>query len=181
MNLMEMITGASGSPLGQLSKKFNLSESDVGGIVGSLIPALTNGIKKNVSQSGGLESLLGALNKGKHDRYLDDPEAISSNEAVQDGNGILGHLLGSKEVSRELANRTSKKTGIGSDILKKVLPLVAGVTMGALKKQGSNSGILGSLTKKKSSSGLSSLLGLLDADGDNSPIDDILGIASKLF
>jgi hypothetical protein len=181
MNLMDAILNSGGSPVSQISRKLGMGEADVTTAIAGLLPALTNGIKKNVSQQGGIESLLGALNRGGHERYLEDPEAISREDAVSDGNGILSHLLGSKDVSRQLADRTSKNTGLGSDILKKVLPLAAGLAMGALSKQGNRSGFLSGLKESRSSSGLGSLVSLLDADGDGSPIDDILGIAGKLF
>lgn len=181
MNLMDAILSSQGSPVSQISRKFGIGESDVTKAITNLLPALTNGIKRNVSQKGGLESLLGALTKGGHERYLDDPEAISRDEAVSDGNGILGHLLGSKDVSRQLANRTAKKTGLTAGLLKKILPLAAGLAMGALNKQGNKSGTLPGLKKSRSKSTLGSLVSLLDADGDGSPIDDILGIAGKLF
>lgn len=212
MNLMEAILGGSGSPVSSMAKQFGLDEGDVTKVIQQMIPALTNGVKKNVQQ-GGLEGLLGALNKGNHDRYLDSPDALLN--ATDDGNGILGHIFGSKNTSRALADRTSKTTGISAGILKKMLPLIAALVMGSLKKQGSNSGLLdqllGSLTgggrasspssagglgglggllgkifgRKKaaasSSSPLDALGGLLDADGEGSPIDDILGMVKKAF
>lgn len=181
MNLMDAILNSGGSPVSQISRKFGLGEADVTKAIAGLLPALTNGIKKNVTQKSGIEGLLGALKSGRHERYLEDPDAITRDEAVSDGNGILGHLLGSKDVSRQLASRTSKSTGLDSSILKKILPLVAGLAMGALNKQGKKSGALTGLKKTRSSSGLGSLLSLLDSDGESSPIDDILGLAGKLF
>ena len=212
MNLMEAILGGNGSPVSTMARQFGLNEDDVAKAVQQMIPALTNGVKKNVQQKGGLESLLQALNQGSHDRYLDNPDALLKPEAVDDGNGILGHIFGSKETSRELAKRTSRTTGISSDILKKMLPLIAGLVMGSLKKQGGNSGLLDQLLgglagggrsvssagggllgkllggllggrrkKKASSSPLDALTGLLDADGEGSAIDDILGMARKMF
>ncbi len=212
MNLMEAILGGGGSPVSSLAKQFGLGEDDVTKVIQQMIPALTNGVKKNVQQ-GGLEGLLGALNSGNHDRYLDDASALQGEEAVDDGNGILGHIFGSKNTSRTLADRTSKTTGISAGILKKMLPLIAALVMGSLKKQGSNSGLLdqllGSLTgggRVRSSSGglgglggllgkifgrkraaasssspLDALTGLLDADGEGSPIDDLLGMAKNLL
>lgn len=181
MNLMEAILSGGGSPLSQISRQLGLSEEQVKQVTAQYIPALTNGIKKNVTQEGGLEGLMKALNKGRHDRYLDDAEALGSEQAVLDGNGILGHLLKSKDTSRQLAAKTAEKTGLDLGILKKALPLIAGVVMGALRKQGGNAGIL----TKKPQGGLSSVLGsltsLLDADGEDSPIDDLLGLAKKFF
>jgi len=212
MNLLDAILGGGGSPVTTMAKQFGLDEGDVTKVIQQMIPALTNGVKKNVARKGGLENLLQALNKGGHDRYLDNPGALASTKAVDDGNGILGHIFGSKDTSRELAKRTAKTTGISAEILKKMLPLIAGLVMGSLKKQGGNSGLLdqllGSLTggnrstsssgggllggllgslfggtrkKRASSSALDALTGLLDADGEGSAIDDILGMARKMF
>jgi len=46
-------------------------------------------------------------------------------KTVQDGNGILGHIFGSKDVSREVAARASAQSGVGADVLKKLLPIGA--------------------------------------------------------
>jgi hypothetical protein len=186
MNLMEAILNGKGSPLSKIAGKFGLSEDSTAEVVKQFLPALTNGMKKNISKDQkGLDGLLNALKKGNHDRYLDDPDVFNSNEATRDGNGILGHLFGKKETSRQLARKTADKTGLDFGTLKKMLPLIAGLAMGALKKQGgrgSGGGLLGQLLGGgKSSSSLGGLLSLLDADGDGSPIDDILGFAKKLF
>ena len=184
MNLMEAILNGNASPLSKLANKFGVDENTMTQVVQQYIPALTNGIKRNVAKKRGLDGLLEALNTGNHDRYLDDPRALQADDAVDDGNGILGHLFKTKKTSRTLADRTAKKTGLGADILKKILPLVAGLVMGALKKQGGKSGLLEQLLGGGgggSSSGLGSLMSLLDADGETSAIDDLLGFAKKLF
>jgi len=50
---------------------------------------------RNTRQPGGLESLLGALQSGKHQRHVEDPSTLANEETIQDGNGILlGGLLG---------------------------------------------------------------------------------------
>ena len=209
MNLMEAILGGNGSPVSSMARQFGLEEGQVTQVIQQMIPALTNGVKKNIQKKSGLEGLLQALNKGNHDRYLDDSDALLN--ATDDGNGILKHILGSKDMSRALADRASRTTGVSSGILKKMLPLIAALVMGSLKKQGSSSGMLDQLLggilgggrstsrasagggllggilggllggRKKSAapSGLDALTGLLDADGEGSVIDDLLGLAKK--
>ena len=90
---------------------------------------------------------------------------------------------GSKEVSRQVASHASQQTGVSSDILKKMLPVVATMVMGGLSKQsntggGALAGLLGGASKQQSG-GQSLLTSFLDADGDGSVADDLLGMFLK--
>ncbi len=109
---------------------------------------------------------------------------LGNTDTITDGNGILGHLFGSKDVSRNVATRASANTGIGADILKKMLPMVASLAMGALSQKAAGSPMQGAQAQEQNqgqSSGLGGLASLLDFDGDGSIADDLLGIAAKKF
>jgi len=135
-NLFDMIAGAAGgSAMKQVSQQFGLSESQTQGALKALLPAISGGLKRNAAEPQGLEALLGALDKGNHDEYLDRPERLAEPSTVDDGNAILGHLLGSKEMSRQVASQASARTGVDTGILKKMLPVVAAMAMGSLSKQ----------------------------------------------
>ena len=180
MNLLDAIVNAQGSPVQQMSNNFGVDEQAVTNAIGQFLPALTNGMKRNIDQ-GGLDNLMNALNHGGHDRYLDNPGALTQPQAVSDGNNILGHLLGSKQVSRELAQRTSQQTGLSTDLLKQMLPMVAGIAMGAMKKRTQQQGLDRLSSSTSDSASLGPLMSLLDADGDGSVIDDVLGIAARFL
>jgi len=135
-NLFDMIAGAAGgSAMKQVGQQFGLSESQTQGALKALLPAISGGLKRNAAEPQGLEALLGALDKGNHDEYLDRPERLAEPSTVDDGNAILGHLLGSKEMSRQVASQASARTGVDTGILKKMLPVVAAMAMGSLSKQ----------------------------------------------
>ncbi len=70
-------------------------------------------------------SFKNALKNGNHQEYLKKPELMSSAESLQDGNNILGHLLGSKDVSRNVAAQAAESTGIDASLIKKALPMIA--------------------------------------------------------
>ena len=136
MNLLETILSASGgSAITEIAKKLNLDAGQAGDILKHLAPALGRGIQRNTSTQGGLDSLINALGKGSHDRYLDDPRAVTQDDAINDGNGILGHIFGSKDVSRKVATHASKQTGISDSLIKKMLPMVAALAMGCTKQE----------------------------------------------
>jgi hypothetical protein len=183
MNLLETILSASGgAPVRGLAQNFGLEENQASSALQALLPALSSGLKNNVASSGGLESLLGALSKGNHQQYLEQPNRLGQTETVQEGNAILGHLLGSKDVSRQVASRASSQTGLPVDMLKKMLPLVATMAMGALSKNTAQQGIQRSSAAAMPGGDLMGMLGpMLDADGDGSVADDLLGLAGKFF
>src|SRR4030095_13511229 len=103
MNLLELLLNAKdGGPVGQLASQFGLSQDQTTSAVQNLLPALAGGLQRHINE-GGLDSLVRALAKGQHHRYLEDPSTLSSDGPREDGNGILGHILGSKDVSRQVA------------------------------------------------------------------------------
>lgn len=181
--IMDMIKEAQGgAAIQNLASQFGLGQHEASSAVKSLLPALTVGLQKNVQRPGGAESLLGALKQGNHQKYIQNPEAIVRPEAVAEGNGILGHILGSKETSRQVAAQAAQQSGVDSGVLKKMLPVVATMVMGSLSQKSEGSGLLSSLTGgSQSSSGAASLLsGLLGGGSDDSG-GGIMDIAKKLF
>jgi hypothetical protein len=191
MNLMDMVLNSNGGGVvKELSKSFGLGESDTQGVVKSLMPSIARGLKNNASNEGGLENLLGALSKGNHQQFLDNPSTLGKSETTQEGNSILSHILGSKDVSRNVASHAAQQTGQDSGMIKKMLPMIAATAMGALSKQnpGSSSGgamgLLGSFLgggKKSSGSSLGALGSFLDADNDGDVLDDVLKLGKKFF
>lgn len=181
MNLIEMLMNSHGNAaVGELGSRFGLDESQTKAALQFLVPALSNGLQRNVASQGGVESLLGALSSGNHSQYLDNPQLLNDEEATQTGNGILGHLLGSKEASREVAANASAQTGIGSDILKQMLPLVATMVMGSLRKRSDDSGYLERPGSPAQPEGfLSMLTPLLDSNRDGRVADDVLGMIGR--
>lgn len=179
MNLMDMILDSqNGDLVRQVANNFQLDEGQARSAVGALVPALTRGIGRNVSSGQGLHDLVGALSRGSHARYIDNPAEAVSQGGIDEGNGILGHIFGSKEVSRNVAAKAAEQSGVSSGILKKMLPMLASAAMGALAKQGFGS----SAAANQPSSGLGGLLaGFLDADKDGSVFDDLLGMAGRLM
>lgn len=178
--ILDAILGAGGGgALNQIARQFGLPQGQAQSAIEALLPALTGGLRNNVQQEGGLDSLLGALTSGSHQQYLDDPSTLANESTTLDGNAILGHLLGSKDVSRQVAANASAQTGIGADLLKQMLPVVASLAMGALSKQTVSASSQGN----NAAGGVMDMLGgLLDRNGDGSVADDVLkGIAGRIF
>ena len=137
------------------------------------MPALAAGVQRNTHDEGGLGSLISALSSGNHGQYIDNPTNLEHQSAVAEGNGILGHLFGSKDVSRDVASRAAAQTGLDADVLKRMLPLAATLMMGALSKQSGNGSSLAP-GLGGSGGGLAAMLTpLLDKNRDGSIVDDV--------
>jgi len=175
MNLLDLLDSVGGQQsLGNLASTLGLDASKTNDLVGALAPALMGAMKKQTSSQDGLAGLKNALQSGKHQAYLNNPESMSSPQTVQDGNNILGHLLGSKDVSRNVAAQAAQTTGIDASLIKQALPLLAGLAMGAMSKS-SNAGQ--SLDNPDSAGDLfGSLMG-----GDGIDMDHVLNLAKKFF
>ena len=178
MNILEtVLQAAGGSAVSTIAKNFGIIGSQASQVIGQLIPALSRGVQKNTQSTEGLDDLISALRAGKHSSYIDNPGDLLKNNNIDDGNKILGHLFGDKQVSREVASRAANNTGVDSSIIKKMLPIIASLAMGAMSKKSAQVGI-----NSPQSSGVSDLLsGFLDSDGDGSIADDLLGMAGKFL
>lgn len=202
INLFDMLTQTNnGAAVQQVGQQTGLQPDMAQAAIKALSPAIAGGLQRNVQQPGGLQSLLGALQNGQHEQYLDQPESLAQPNAIADGNAILGHLLGSKDTSRAVAAQAAQKTGLSEQVLKSVLPMVASMAMASLSKQtkkpdmagalagmlsgqqpqpaqggigGLLGGLLGGQSKAQAQTGAMGMLGgLLDADGDGNAVDDI--------
>ena len=169
-----LMNAAGGGAVQEVGQQFGLSEDQTGSALGQLVPALMAGLQRNTSQQGGMEALLGALSQGNHAQYLDSPELLGEDATQEDGNSILGHVFGSKDVSRAVAGRAAEQTGIGADILKKMLPVVATMVMGGLSKQNAAA----------SGSGIGAgnfLSSLLDQSRGGSMADEVAGLLGRFM
>jgi len=179
MGLLDTIMSASkGGALQMAAKQFGLDDSGAESLLGKIMPALAGGLKQNVQSTGGLESLTKALSSGNHQRFLDDPAALQDGSAATEGNAILGHLFGSKDVSRQVAASAAEETGIDVSVIKRFLPIAAATAMGALSKETSNGANLAS----SGADAAGGLLGkLLDSEGGSGALKTLFSLKKKLF
>jgi hypothetical protein len=154
------------------------------------MPMVAAGLQHEATTKGE-EGLSTALGSGQHEAYLTQPTALADPSTITDGNAILGHIFGTKDVSRQVADNAAQKTGIDPALLRKMLPIVAAIVMATLARRakaagtGQSSGDGGRNIPTPSptpapaprTGGLGSILGsLLDKDRDGSVIDDIGGM-----
>jgi len=180
MNILDSILNhQDGAAVQQLAQQFGIGNDQTISALSALVPQLASGVQQNLQQPGGLQSLLGALASGGHDQYLNDTSRLGAPSTIDDGNGILGHLLGSKSVSHEVTANAAAQTGISQDVLKQMLPLVATLVMGSLARQTSQAGAAPAAAQ--SSGMMGEVASMLDANHDGSAMDDVVGMVGKFL
>ncbi len=176
MKITDLLFDKSNSnAISEFANNFGVNDSQAKDAISSLANSLSRGLGENTQDERGMGGLFDALNKGNHFRYLDDPSLLGRKETTNEGNDILGHIFGNKDVSRHVAKRASKETGLSSSLLKKMLPVVASMVMGALGKKM----LGGGGRSRQESTGF--LTKIFDRDRDGSMVDDVLGMAFKAF
>ena len=132
MNLTQLLVTQQN--VDEISARFGLTEEQTLEAMNAVLPAFSEGLKRQTNSAGGAADFLMALSSGHHQQYADQPGMAMDPDGVSEGNAILGHLFGSKDVSRAVASHAAASTGISSSMFKELLPALASMIMGALFK-----------------------------------------------
>ena len=176
-------------PLGQLASRLGTDEQTAGAAAQQAIPALLNGLHANAQDPAGAASLEGAL--AQHSGGLVEGGVDLDQVDPDDGQRIVGNIFGGQSdgVAQTLGSHLGGVGGDQSDLVRRLLPLLAPVVMSYLAKQmggGAGGGLLGSLLggamgggAPAGGGGIGGLLGgMLGGGGQQAggnPMGDMLG------
>ncbi|GEO85155.1 DUF937 domain-containing protein [Ciceribacter naphthalenivorans] len=130
-----MLRAQNGTGMDAMASQFNLAQEQVTKAMAALMPAFSSGFKRNTANPYDFSALIGAMASGGYAKYFEDMSKAFTPQGIADGNQVLEKLFGSKEVSRAVAAQAAQLTGIGQEVLKQMLPVMADTIMGGLFKQ----------------------------------------------
>lgn len=134
--LFEMMMKAQdGNAMDAMAKQFGLAQEQVQQAMAALMPAFSTGLKRSVTNPYDFSSLMTAAASGNYAQYFEDLTKAFSPKGIADGNNVLALIFGSKEVSRAVAAQAEQMSGIGQEIYKQMMPVVANTMMGGFFKQ----------------------------------------------
>jgi hypothetical protein len=198
MSLLDLLNQAQGGKgLSQLASQFGLDEAKANELSKLLAPSIGSAANKQ-AQSGGLADLLGSLKGEGQAAMFDDAAQAAAPQGQAQGMEFLEKILGGQQGTQGLASEAANRTGIDMGTVMQFLPALAAMLQGGMQKQMPDSsidGMMGQLSGATSGGGglgamIGGLLGggkssggpdlgalskMLDANGDGSPLDDILG------
>jgi len=185
--LLDLLNSDLGKTLvNNASSQLGQDKAKTASALSAALPLILGAMKNNASTPQGAEGLLGALS-GKHDGSLLDNLGglLGNSDVLSDGAGILGHVFGGKQ--QNVANAVSKKSGMDVNSVMNLLQMAAPFVMAYLGKEkrsknvndGNGIGdLLGALLGGGAQQEQSLITKILDADGDGSVIDDLIGMAT---
>lgn len=186
--LETIISNQGGAIVRQIATSYNIDPETAVNVLGKVVPGLSQQVRQKAEDDSGLETLLGLLQGGQQERYLDNEKELEKPEAIDDGNAILAQLLGNKDNSRAMAASVASEVGISDSIVKKILPQAAALVMGSMSKQTQSGGALENLFDMSNGArprpqpeATSMLASFLDRDNDGSVIDDVMGMAARML
>jgi hypothetical protein len=186
-NLIEMMMQAQGgNAMQNMARQFGLAPEQAQSAVESLLPAFQVGMQNQADSIDGLQKMIQMFGGGQHaDNFDADGDGIPDN-AVQQGNDVLGQLFGGKEVSRAVAAHAEATSGVSSAILKQMMPVIASMLMGGMFKGATNNG-LGGLMGQAMQGGLGNMMGQMMGGGQpqqqaQNPMGNMMnGMLGNLF
>jgi hypothetical protein len=138
-SLSEILDDAhDGEAMGALGREFGLTPAQTEAAVTALLPAISQGLKQSTATVDGLGNLLGMMGQQRDlpDMH-NDPEAAFGPAGVAAGNDALSVIFGSPEVTRAVVDQAQRFSGVSPNILQKLLPVLAGILVSGLMRNGS--------------------------------------------
>ena len=171
--LLDLINRFGGeNAIAAMASRVGLSPEQTQSAMAALMPAVPGGLTRHAETAGpdaldqAAAPAVAAASSGE----------IASDAAVAQGESLNGTLFGGAGASA-IAAKAAQATGLDPSILAQLLPMVTTLAAGAL--HGSSGP--GAGTAAPGSGVAGTLMGMLDVNKDGNPLDDIMGMAGKLF
>src|SRR5262245_9072371 len=133
-NMNDILASAwNGQAIAKLGGEYGLTPEQTQAAVAALLPAVSTGLKRATATPEGMANLLAVMGQQRDLRAMhEDAAAAFGQQGRTVGNELLSVIFGSPEVSRAVADRAQLQSGIGSAILKKLLPVLVGMLISGM-------------------------------------------------
>jgi hypothetical protein len=169
-------------PVQDIANKLGVDEGEVNSAIRTLVPALVGGVQHNVAaddiDSSTLES---AVTTQAASGLLDGGVSVDKVDE-QEGNKLVANIFGGND-SGQVASALAGTGAGGSDLIKKLLPILTPIVLAYIGKQLSKGGATPAPegTQPRGGGGLGDILGSIlggesgGGGGGNNPLGSILG------
>ena len=143
-DLMRQAQGGAG--FDNLARQFGLRPDQVQLAVAALVPAFAMGLQRQAANPNAMAQFMQMMTAGHYPTFFDSAAQAFSAQGRQEGQAIVDRLFGSDEVTRRVAQQAAQFSGVGTEALNQILPLVAAIFAGGMYKALASQGaMLGSM------------------------------------
>ena len=129
-NLFEILQNAQGGEaMANLARQFALTPQQTQAAVEALLPAFSFGLKNQAAAENPFAALT-----FQHLDAFNNASAAFTDQAVQQGQQMVSTLFGSSDAGNAVAAQAAALSGVGQNVLKAMLPVIASILMSGLMK-----------------------------------------------
>ena len=132
-----MMQAQNGNAMDVMAKQFGLAQEQMAKATAALMPAFSTALKRNTANPYDLSAFLAAMSSSNYAQYFEDMNKAFTPQGLADGSTVLNQLFGSNDMLQAVSAQAAQMTGIGQEIYKQMLPVMASAIMGGLFKQAS--------------------------------------------
>jgi hypothetical protein len=164
-DLSELLQAAhGGDAIAILAQKFGISPDQASAALAALSPALAQGLQNHMQNPEGFSQILSHLSDPAHQAAYGDAAAVDAPAAAAGGD-LLGQIFGGSANVGQIAQHVGQETGLNPDLLNRLMPVLASLTMGGVAKSMQEGGLGGLLQQfggaASQSGGLGGIFGQL--------------------
>lgn len=160
-NLYDIMQAAQGGQaMLNLARQFGISAEQSQRAVEALLPAFSMGLQRNAHDPFGFASTLGMMGSGQFAPFYEQPAATQSSSAAAQGNAVLQQVFGTPEITRQVAAHAHVLSGVSTEVLMRMLPVMGLMIMGGLFKAAMEQGfggVLAQMNEMMQKSGMAAL------------------------
>ncbi|HUG62809.1 MAG TPA: DUF937 domain-containing protein [Methylomirabilota bacterium] len=123
-----------GQALDNIAAAYGLKRSDLDALTGTLLPVFQLGLQRTLRDMASPAPLGDLLDPDTFGAAFEDAHAAMSPAATEAGRMALERMFGSRDAARVVADQAAAITGVGSDVVSKVMPTLAATLLGGIGK-----------------------------------------------
>lgn len=132
-DLMRQAQG--GQALDNLAAAYGLKREDMEKLTRTLLPLYSWGLQRSMQEASSPAAFADLMEPDKFRAAFDDARAAVSPAATEAGRIALEKLFGSGAAAKVIADQAAAATGVGADVVSKVLPAMTATLFGGIVKQ----------------------------------------------
>ncbi|WP_181702800.1 DUF937 domain-containing protein [Chthonobacter albigriseus] len=132
-DLMRQAQG--GQALDNIAAAYGLKREDMDKLTRTLLPLYSWGLQKSMKEAQSPSAFADLLEPDKFRAAFDDARAAVSPAATEAGRIAMEKLFGSGAAAKVIAEQAAAASGVGADVVSKVLPTMTATLFGGIVKQ----------------------------------------------